>query len=487
MSSTLQAFFATVPFAIVIALAAMVIAYAGLGLAAPRFMLYPYLALLFTLSGTSFGRLDAVAPSIYSRGAGLLLFPLLMWLLLAATLWIWFSSLFAKRQLNPCNLLPWFLAWAALLLGHVVVGVLRDIPLKDILSIGGFSNIVWMAGLIIAIQYAFRSPAQVRELAKLVVLVGLARASYGVARWLFLGGDPANAYANRLGLDVKLTFFDINDSLVCWLAISIAALKLLRPSGRAESPIWMLVYLMTIAVCAACIVLSYRRTAWVGVLLAGAYLLLHMPLRRRIQVMVLAAPVMVAGVAYSAWHRLSQTRGARGLGGFLFDVQSRTIGPESQRLLELKLVGAEFLDHPLFGVGAWGRFKGYQSISWHLGPDGGTFVHSGMLHVAFKTGLIGLALLIGLIVALIVFWRRNAANIEPSLQPIAITGIAGLLFMLPDMIIGTPIPQVRTMQMLAFCLALPYLAYGVTLAPQRSPVPGYRYVQPTVPIGARTA
>jgi hypothetical protein len=79
------------------------------------------------------------------------------------------------------------------------------------------------------------------------------------------------------------------------------------------------------------------------------------------------------------------------------------------------------------------------------------------------------------------------ANIDPALQPIAIAGVAGLLFMVPDMIIGTPIPQVRTMQMLALCLALPYLAYGVTRQPQKSPVPGYGYVQPTVPMGARAA
>jgi hypothetical protein len=33
--------------------------------------------------------------------------------------------------------------------------------------------------------------------------------------------------------------------------------------------------------------------------------------------------------------------------------------------------------------------------------------------------------------------------------------------MLPDLLVGTPFPQVRTTQMLAICLALPYVAMAV--------------------------
>jgi hypothetical protein len=42
--------------------------------------------------------------------------------------------------------------------------------------------------------------------------------------------------------------------------------------------------------------------------------------------------------------------------------------------------------------------------------------------------------------------------------------VAGLAFMIPDFLIGTPFPQVRTSQMLAICLALPYLAMAVAKA-----------------------
>jgi hypothetical protein len=109
------------------------------------------------------------------------------------------------------------------------------------------------------------------------------------------------------------------------------------------------------------------------------------------------------------------------------------------------------------------------------------------LHIAFKTGLVGLVLLGGLVAALVIFWRKRSSVIESPLQPLAIAGIAGLLFMLPDMIIGTPIPQVRTMQMLAFCLALPYVAYGVTWNPERVSKPVLHYGQHTLPVAVRAS
>jgi len=51
---------------------------------------------------------------------------------------------------------------------------------------------------------------------------------------------------------------------------------------------------------------------------------------------------------------------------------------------------------------------------------------------------------------------------------LGVAGAAGLAFMIPDLLIGTPFPQVRTTQMLALCLALPYLALAVS-APAAAP------------------
>ncbi len=465
MNSIIGIVFTTIPFLVVVLMSLAFVGYAGATLAWPRFLLYPYLGIFFWISSSNFGRLEAVAPSIFSRGSGVLYFSLLLWLLLAAMLWAQLSAAFERRRAARCNLLPWFSAWAVLLLGHVCVGLYFEIPFKDIISSTGLSNIVWMAVLIITIQLAIRNQKELIEFSKLIVLAGLARALFGMVRWIAFGGDPSNVYENYGGIDLKLTFFDINDSLVCWLALCIAAIQLFRPGQDEFSRMWRFILWMTVVVCVTCIILSFRRTVWVGLIFGGIFLLMHLPFRRRVQVALLSVPTVLIGILYSAWKRLSQTKGAEGLESFFHDLQSNNFGAESERLLELKLVWADFIEHPIFGIGSWGQYKGYEMISWQIGEAGGTFVHSGILHIAFKSGLIGLVLMVGLTSAFISFWRKNKDSIEQSAQPLAIAGVAGMLFMLPDLIIGTPIPQIRTMQMLALCLALPYVANSASIAP----------------------
>ena len=70
---------------------------------------------------------------------------------------------------------------------------------------------------------------------------------------------------------------------------------------------------------------------------------------------------------------------------------------------------------------------------------------------------------------------------------LATAGAAGLAFMLPDLLVGTPFPQVRTTQMLAICMALPYVAMAVAAAPVRDPaaaVARRRYNITPVPVRA---
>ena len=195
--------------------------------------------------------------------------------------------------------------------------------------------------------------------------------------------------------------------------------------------------------------------------------------------MTAGLPLVGAALAYVAVRRLTQTKGAGGgLSGLVYDMQSKRFGPESHRVLELKLALADFLSKPITGIGSWGRYNGYQYIPWQNNPEGGLFLHSGVLHIALKSGLLGLALLAGTIAAFVLFARRALRSLPPELLGIGTAGVAGIAFMIPDLLVGTPFPQVRTTQMLAFCLALPYLAMAVA---QLAPAPVRTVPKPAAP------
>jgi O-antigen ligase len=233
---------------------------------------------------------------------------------------------------------------------------------------------------------------------------------------------------------------------------------------------------------ALCIVLSYRRSAWIGFVLALAVVLWRFPLRRRLQLIALSLPLVAPALGYAALERLSQTKGAgAGLASIVYDMQSRRFGAESERVLELKLALADFLTSPVTGIGSWGRYAGHQRISWQTGADGGAFIHSGVLHIGLKSGLIGLVLFAGTACAFIVLARRALRELPPDLLGLATAGVAGIAFMLPDILVGTPFPQVRTSQMLAVCMALPYLARP---PPLRAPSAGRRGAGAAHPAGA---
>ena len=481
MNDLLPYIYYSLPWLAVIGLSIAAVAGIGIGLAWPRFLVYPYLLVFFWVNSTSYGSLAVFASrSIYSRGSGMLYFGVLLWYILGAWLCACVAASFsasyasgyqAMSEAGPgrhpapaCNLRPWFLAWSVLLACHAGAGLVAGVPLAESLAPSGFSNIVWMAPLISLMLLAFRTREQARELARFIMLAGLARALFGLGRWALAGGDPNNVYANMNAIQIRLTFFDINDSLLCTLAFAIAAVALFQAPQAERGRWWRVPEWATLIATALCVVLSYRRTAWIGFLLASVVLVLRFPPGRRLHLTLAAMPLAGAAMAFVAARRLAQTRAldgavnGAGAGGLLHDMQSRRFGTESERVLELKLALADFLSHPLAGIGAWGRYHGHQVISWQNNPDGGLFLHSGVLHIALKSGLLGTALLAGTILAFVLFTRRALRSLPPELLGLGAAGAAGLAFMIPDLLIGTPFPQVRTTQMLALCLSLPYLA-----------------------------
>jgi hypothetical protein len=517
MQNLLLYVYTSLPFIVVALLAVLAVIGMGVGMVRPRYLAYIYMMVFFFSNSTSYGSLATMStPGIYSRGSGVLFFPLLFWCMSGAWICARVSASFQGYKAPPCNLRPWFLGWALLLGAHVAFALFSNVTLAEALAPSGFSNVIWMAPLVSLLLLSFRTRDDVIELSRFIMLAGLGRALFGLGRWALRGGDPNNIYANMNAIKIKLTFFDINDSLLCTVAFAIAAVNLFqvarpqRPASDALSPslprglpqtrsrtafrssFWTMVDWATLGATAACIVLSYRRSAWVGFLLAFLVIMMRFPLKRRLHLMVLGLPVVGLALLVAAFKRLGQTKGVEGgLSSLVYDMESRRFGAESERVLELKFALADFFSHLFTGIGSWGRYSGYQHISWQTGQDAGLFLHSGVLHIALKAGLPGLILLGGSIWAFCALARRALRTLPPELLGLASAGAAGLAFMLPDLLIGTPFPQVRTTQMLAICLALPYVAMAVCRASESlreaGPARGRQRLLPApLPAHART-
>ena len=114
----------------------------------------------------------------------------------------------------------------------------------------GFSLIAWMWVPVALLMAAFGEANARRDLQRFFVIVGLGRALFGLLRWALWGGDPANIYANSGNVAIRLTFFDINDGLVCILCAGIAAARLLNGEAKKEGRGWQALYMLAVVAAA---------------------------------------------------------------------------------------------------------------------------------------------------------------------------------------------------------------------------------------------
>jgi len=456
----LQVFFFSIPYLIALGMAVGIAAFGGAVIGRPIVPLLLYISIFFVFAQTSYGSLDIWRTNhVYGRGTGQVFFPLLYWSLLIILAWTWMGRAFSFEDSPPMPaVLGWLLAWLGLLVAHVVVGAMNGVEIADALGGNGFVGVVWMAPLVLLMVWAgaSRKPVSLVMVTRLLVLTALGKAAFGLGRWAFLGGDPANIYANAEKLNIRLTYFDIADSLVCVLGLAVAlSLLLVKRSDKRSAP-WDWIYIATVVASLACIMLSYRRTAWGGVMLVMIYFLIRMQPRWRLPVLTLGVPVVLVGLSIVMGQRLNWRDGSNPLEKFFFDLVSSGSSFEGARVLELRLAWEAFISSPIVGIGSWGKFASSNLIVWQA-SSAGSFLHSGVLHLTMKAGLVGLFLTGGLLWAFARQARSLAAYSTAEERALVMAGVAGLLFMVPDFLFGTPIGQVRTMQLLALCLGLPCL------------------------------
>ncbi len=187
-----------------------------------------------------------------------------------------------------------------------------------------------------------------------------------------------------------------------------------------------------------------------------AVLLWQLPWQRRILCGGVGIAAIMIGAATLMKERLQfNTQRTGFLSSLLYDV-----GPgratEVSRFYELEAAAKSLDGHWLFGLGSWGTFYGNEdALDYHFGKF--DFVHSGFGHLVLKSGLVGLLMFLALLAACIVHYFRYRPALRGNSALLSDMSMAGLLFWLPTLLIGTPIIEFRSMLLIGMTLAMVYL------------------------------
>lgn len=439
----------------------------GIGLAAavwtgvtmnrPKYVVFALLGILFFFSFSTWGQIR-VERTIYSRGTGEFYFSLVNYYLWGVGLVTALAGSLRRSAAVPCDAIRYFWLFNLFFAGHVVAGMATDVSFLAAMSDHGVLNILNLTVLMFVLLRTFDTQRDLDDLAKLIVISALVRGIFGLVRFAFFGGDPSNIYANEERIAIKLTFFDISDGLVATVAAFYAAWRLAWEGKTMKlSAKWFYRVLLMVEILV--VVFSYRRTVIGGFALAALLFIILQPRSRRLRYLLSGSVVSAIALATIVSGRLQQVRGARGgivetLLPDLFGGTSKEVS--SGRFGELFMAFDTIRDHWLLGAGTWAEFR-HSTISWHFGVY--DFVHSGIVHIWLKTGLVGLALFLGGLLSYISFVHTRRKMIEPERRALFEASFAGFLFSIPNFLVGTPIIESRTMLLFGLILAIPYLAY----------------------------
>lgn len=446
---------------LLVALVAMVLAI-GVALAWPRYIVLGYVAILMLFPMTSsYGLVDASDANImYVKGTKTFFFSFLDMIVFGTWLMaVLYSRIYARSRDTLGPLMKFYLAFGALFLGHVLVGLANPSHPSLLDFYGrGVINILWQGMLVALLLTVIRTENDLHQLVMVMLLCIAGRELFGMVRYVFLGGDPQNAYANLQNLKVKITFWDINDAILAAFALAYCSWKLLAERVQAN---WTRVGYAVFAVMAAMVVmLSARRTAQVGLLLAVAVLAWLLPRGRRLPVVLtLALLAPMAAIVTAA-----RTEGPASLAEkVLIDVKTDNMAdPRKSRFYELETAWRTISKSPMFGVGPSGSFTvdNHFGLEYHKGNY--DFVHSGFGHVLLKTGFLGLALFVGLFVSYLRFVAVHWRNLESERRALVVAALAAFAAQMPNMLFGTPIGEIRTMMVLGLIFAIPFLTIALT-------------------------
>jgi hypothetical protein len=376
------------------------------------------------------------------------------WLLGVVALSFWNQK--DKDAINP--LAKWYLIFGALFLGYIIFAMFSNTPLLLEFSQRGVINVLWQ-GIFVSLLFAtVRTEKDVKTLTWIIVLCLAGREFFGLFRYVFMGGDPQNYYANFQHINVKMTFWDINDSVLGSLMMGFATWKLLAERhGKWEVRFGF----ATLALMGLLTpVLTSRRTAQSGVLMAMILLFFLLPRKRRAPILIVFA--LIVPLALSALALRSTDSNVSMLEKILIDVKADpNADPRASRFYELTTAWKTVREEPFFGVGPSGSFKVSSPVGLYYHNGVYDYVHSGFGHVLLKTGFVGLFIFVSLFVTYIRHVKRGWREVLPEHKALVVGALCGFIAQLPDMLNGTAIPQIRNMQLGGLLFAVPLICMAI--------------------------
>lgn len=466
MADFFQIVVAFIPFgSIVVALLMSLLLCFTAALVWPRYVMLFFLGVfvLFPNEGGWAMEDASRAFNVYSKGQRAFVFPALMVYLWGLWLSVQLRFAVSRERGISSPLKWWFAGLAVLVLLHAAFAPMFDESVLLALSPSGLINLVNMGMAFSLMLHLFVSSRDVEALERWFLILFTARMIWGLARFVALGGDPMNVYESKQGIGVRITFFDINDNLLACVALALAAWRFAGVrTQRWGTTHWLYIFVVVLALFT--VFFSFRRTAWVGLILAVAVIMTSRHWPYRFATFAAGSLLGLPAIAYVALKRFSEPGySGKGFMAMLFpDLGSGgTLSLETGRFSEMTAMVRSVGDNWLWGLGTWGEFDGrfYRDIAFHHGFFG--YVHSGFGHVYLKAGVIGLVLFAALFISYLVFIVRHRYRVDSRFRPLFECSLVAMAFALPNLLGGSPVIELRTMVLLAIFMALPFIVIGI--------------------------
>lgn len=433
----------------------------GFSLSFVKYIVYYLTTILLLLpQPTNFGRIGGATSKFailwlkgtksffFSYYEVMLFFTWLFGVLIAAS--------FSKKNhtlINP--MAKWYILFGVLFLGHILNDYyVNGIFLQNFAG-SGVINILKQGMFISLLLVCINSEKEINKYVKFIVICLGLRVLWGILRYIFLGGDPTNVYANELNLDVKIPFFDINDSVLSIMLFVYCFWKLVVDKEKGKGKY---IYIVFSILAVLVPILSSRRTAQFGLILAMVLLFILLPKQNKWPVVLLFS--IVIPLSFLTLAQRSADSSLPIIDKILIDIKFDDAKKTSpSRFDELQIAFKTIKKYPLFGIGPNGSFYVDAAEARLLNYHGNNFkyVHSGFIHVLLKVGIAGLSIFIGLLISFIMLIYNNSSKIRTENKAIFTATLAALVANIPNLFFGTPIIELRTMIVSGFLFALPII------------------------------